>query len=348
MNLKHIRKFCFYGMVAMMTLVFVAIDLSPALAAEKIGTFQKILEADGDFAEITATLEKSIADSGLELLGQMDLAVPDNAQKCRTYVLTSPTFNEAAMGSISADAVSGLILRIGVYEADAKVHINIANPDALAHVYFEGESARERLLAAAASAKKELIRTIQSVQGRIVNAQQEPIREAKQYRGYNGDGPAKMLAKYRDFRASLLTAKEVDGATTLEQIIDEIKNRAAVTLQEDGEKGWKVVAVKVFDDNAAWLGITNLYTETKCININSDFRGGKSAGNRYPGVDHAPALPLEIVVYKGENGKWQVAHYGQMWRMQLYFWDSGYRAFMKNTLIPKIIADSIERMIKGS
>lgn len=348
MNLKYIRTFCFYGMVAVLALVSASLHPSTALAAEKIGSFQKILEADGDFSETTATLEKSIAASSLELLGEMDLAVPDDAQKCRTYVLTSPAFNQAALESLSADAVSALILRIGVYEADGKVNVNIANPDALANVYFEGESARDSLMAAAAAAKKELIQVVQAVEGRVVNAQQAPIRAAKKYRGYNGDGPAKMMAKFKDFRGSLLTAKEVDGSATLDQIIDEIKSHAAASLQKDAEKGWKVVAVKTFGDKAAWLGVTNLYTETKCININSDFRfKDKSDSNKYPGVDHAPAMPLEIVVYKGENGKWQVAQFGEMWRMQLYFWDSGYAAFAKNTLIPSIIFGDLEDMIQG-
>ncbi len=322
----------------------------PATAkSQEIGVFQKVLEADDDFATATAALEKSIAGSSLELLGKFDVTVPDNAQKCRTYVLSSPAFNQAAVGNMNSDALSALVLRIGVYEAYGKVHMNIANLDALAHVYFEGEKVRDSLMAAAAAAKKELIQVIQAVPGRVVNEQQEPVRKAKKYRGYNGDGPAKMMAKWRDFRESLLSAKEVDGATGLDAIIDEIKNNAAASLQSDPEKGWKVVAVKNFDNQAAWVGITNEYTELKCVNINSDFRfGDKTDDTKYPGVDHAPAMPLELVIYKGENGKWQIAHYGQMWRMQLYFWDSGYAAFAKNTLIPSIIFGDIESMVKGN
>jgi hypothetical protein len=321
----------------------------PAMAkSNQIGIFQKVLEADDDFATATAALEQSIAGSSLELLGKMDVTVPDDAQRCRAYVLTSPAFNQAAIGKMKSDALSALVLRIGVYEAYGKVHMNIANLDALAHVYFEGEKGRDSLMAAANAAKKELIQVVQAVPGKVVNEQQEPVRKAKKYQGYNGDGPAKMMAKWRDFRESLLTAREVDGATGLEAIIDEIKNNAAQSLQADAEKGWKVVAVKNFDNQAAWVGISNTYTEMKCVNINSDFRfGDKTDDTQFPGVDHAPALPLELLIYKGENGKWQIAQYGQMWRMQLYFWDSGYAAFAKNTLIPSIIFGDIEAMVKG-
>jgi hypothetical protein len=338
---------------AIINLIAVALMLvfvSTAMAkSQEIGVFQKVLEADDDFAEATAELEKSIANSSLELLGKMDIDVPDNVQKCRTYILTSPAFNEAAMNnSLPADAISVLILRIGVYQADGKTNINIANVDALANVYFEDAKNQDALMTAASAAKNELIQVIQAVPGKVVNTQQEPIRKAKKYRGYDGDGPAKMMAKFRNFRESLLTAKEVDGSTSLDAIIDDLKNNAASSMQADKEKGFKVVATKKFDDKAAWLGITNQYTELKCININSDFRfSDKKDNNKYPGVDHAPALPLELVVYKGKDGKWQIAQYGEMWRMQLYFWDSGYAAFAKNTLIPSIIFGDIEDMVKA-
>ena len=340
------RGFLVYSLMAALVLVL----SSTAMAkTEKFGIYQKVIEADGDFAEATASLEESITNSDLELLGQMDITVPDDAQKARAYILTSPSLNQAALNSnLSPDAVSVLVMRIGVYEAYGKVHINMSNLDALANVFFDGEKNRDALMTAASSAKKDLVQIIQAVPGKVVNQQQDPIRKAKKYRGFNGDGPAKMMAKWRDFRESLLTAKEVEGTTSLDSIIDEMKNNAASSLQADPEKGWKVVAVKKFSDNAGWIGITNTYTELKCVNINSDFRfGDKTDNTKYPGVDHAPALPLDLVIYKGENGKWQIAQFGEMWRMQLYFWDSGYAAFAKNTLIPSIIFGDVEDMVKG-
>ena len=64
----------------------------------------------------------------------------------------------------------------------------------------------------------------------------------------------------------------------------------------------------------------------------------------YPGVDHLTALPTDVLIVR-EAGKTQVLHYGQMWRMQLYFWDSGYRAFTANMNVPGKIVNSIEDAI---
>ena len=331
------------------TVVALAIVALPALAAaaDKAGIFQKVLESPRGFAETTAALEQALADSPLELIGKSDIAVPDNAQKARVYVVVSPTQSAAALASMAPDEVSALIQRIGVYEAYGRVHINIANPEAVANVYFADEKQRDALISAATAAKQELIQVIRAVPGIPKDEQQEPARGLKNYRGYNGDGPAKMMAKFRDFRESLITVKEVDGAIPAAQLIEQIKASAAKSAAADPEKGWQVVAEKVFSNDLAWVGIQNRYTSLKCININSDFRfGDKKDNTKYPGVDHAPAMPMELVLYK-KGGKWQIAQYGEMWRMQLYFWDSGYAAFAKNTLIPSIIYGDIEKLVKG-
>ena len=58
------------------------------------------------------------------------------------------------------------------------------------------------------------------------------------------------------------------------------------------------------------------------------------------------ALPTDILIV-AEDGETRVLHYGQMWRMQLYVWDSGYRAFTANVGVPGAIATSIEETVTG-
>jgi hypothetical protein len=56
------------------------------------------------------------------------------------------------------------------------------------------------------------------------------------------------------------------------------------------------------------------------------------------------ALPTEVLVVK-DGDETLVLHYGQMWRMQLYFWDSGYRAFTVNVGVPGTIGNSIDEAL---
>ena len=121
-----------------------------------------------------------------------------------------------------------------------------------------------------------------------------------------------------------------------------------IILQAYGwERGWEIVTRIRFGDDAVYLGLTNPYIEDKMVRINSRFRSeGKTEAAPYPGVDHVTALPTDVLIVKAGN-KTRVLHYGQMWRMQLYFWDSGYRAFTANMGVPGEIADSIEDAIAG-
>ena len=83
------------------------------------------------------------------------------------------------------------------------------------------------------------------------------------------------------------------------------------------------------------------------VHINSSFRGkDKTELAPYPGVDHVTALPTDLLIVR-EAGKTRVLQYGQMWRMQLYFWDSGYRAFTANMNVPGKISKSIEEAIEA-
>ncbi|MGB5689605.1 MAG: hypothetical protein WBM45_10020, partial [Woeseiaceae bacterium] len=115
----------------------------------------------------------------------------------------------------------------------------------------------------------------------------------------------------------------------------------------DSSTGWEQVTRIRLSDDAVYLGLTNPFIEDRMVRINSRHRkDGKSDASPYPGVDHVAALPTDVLILK-EGDKTLVLHYGQMWRMQLYFWDSGYRAFTANMGVPGDIEKSIEETIQA-
>ncbi|MHB8729378.1 MAG: hypothetical protein ACYC9K_10145, partial [Sulfuricaulis sp.] len=195
----------------------------------------------------------------------------------------------------------------------------------------------------------ELRDMIAKVPGNAVQVQLEPIRSENTYRKFDGDGPAKMMAKWRNWNESqnvAFSAKPEDFQATVAKVAQILKSSKDKGV--DDSSGWDLIAQIPVGTNAVYFGVSNDYTENKCIRINSDFRSdGKSPDAPYPGVDHAPALPLEILVYN-DGKKVNVVQYGEMWRMQLYFWDSGYLAFAKNTLIPSIIFSSLDSTLTST
>ena len=315
-------------------------------ADETYGIFERTLEASGSFEDTTAALEKSLAESTLTLHAKQDIKTPEGVQKAKVYILTSPTYMEAAKG-MAANTISAQILRIAVYQygEGKKTQINMANPVAHAMVFYAGTDQYPQMIAAANAAAQEIRNATAKVPGTVVSTQLEPTRTESALNKFNGDGPAKMMAKFRNWSESqnlVFSDKPENFAATVAKV--ESLLNASQDKGADDASGWRLIS-KVASNNAVYFGISNDYTENKAIRINSDFRSdGKAKDAPFPGVDHAAALPLEVLVIN--TGKdVQVVQYGEMWRMQLYFWDSGYLAFAKNTLIPNTIFGSIDKML---
>jgi hypothetical protein len=316
---------------------------------ETYGIFERSLEASGSFEDTTAALEKSLAESKLTLQAKQDIKTPEGVQKAKVYILTSPTYMEAAR-NMPANTISAQILRIAVYQygEGKKTQINMANPVAHAMVFYAGTEQYPQLIAAAKATAQEIRDVVAKVPGKAVSVQLEPTRTESALNKFNGDGPAKMMAKFRNWSESqslvFSDKPENFGATVakVEGLLNASKDKG-----EGDASGWRLIS-KIATNNAVYFGISNDYTENKAIRINSDFRSdGKAKDAPYPGVDHAAALPLEVLVIN--TGKdVQVVQYGEMWRMQLYFWDSGYLAFAKNTLIPATIFGSIDKALTAS
>ena len=326
------------------------LGIGNAFAAEEYGIFERILEASGSFNDTTAALEKALAESKLTLQAKRDLGLTDKAQQARVYILTSPAYMEAAKNE-SPDTISAQVLRIGVYEfgEGKKVHINMGNPSAHAMVFYAGSKNYANLLTAAKAAAQEIKDVAAKVPGNQVSVQLEPIRSEKTLNKFNGDGPAKMMAKFRNWKES---QNEVfkDKAEKFDAVVARVESslRASQDKGADDSSGWRLISKIPVGSNAVYFGITNDYTENKCVRINSDFRSdGKAKDAPYPGVDHTPAMPMEVLVIN-DGKEVKVVQYGEMWRMQLYFWDSGYMAFAKNTLIPSIIFSSIDQALTAT
>jgi len=329
-------------------LVLAALFALPAPADDKIGIFETIHRSTVSFAETTAAIEAAVAGSGLELHGAHDVRVPDGAQQARVYVLTSPEYIAAARAE-APRTISAQVLRIAVFTwgDEQKTVVNMANPVAHAMVYYAESPNYDLMLEAARAAAGRLRQLVSAVPGAAVSEQAEPLRTEKHYNKYKGDGPARMMAKFRTWDKSQLLLEE-DDADSFDAVVERVVARLAnrEITDETFPYGWENVALIPVRDDAVYVGLTNPYIEDRMVQINSSFRGkDKTDAAPYPGVDHVAALPTEVLIIR-EAGKTRVYHYGQMWRMQLYFWDSGYRAFTANVNVPGKISKSIEEALQ--
>ena len=335
-----------------MAIVLIAALFSAPLsnAADKIGIFESILESSQSFSETTAALEAALEVSSLQLHAAHNVRVPGDRHQAKVYVLTSPRYAETA-ATESPRTISAQILRIAVYTRgdEQTTFVNMANPVAHAMVFYANSSNYDALVDAARNVAADIRQIVSALPGNAVSEQQEPRRSEKHFRKFKGDGPARMMAKFRNFEKSQLSVN-VDTSAGFDATVDKVAAALTAGTVSDASdsSGWETLAQIRLRDDAVYIGLTNPYIEDKMIRINSRFRGGaKSELSPYPGVDHVSALPTEVLIVKDDD-ETKVLHYGQMWRMQLYFWDSGYRAFTANVGVPGKIANSIEDAIESS
>jgi len=320
----------------------------PVLADDEIGIFETIYQSSVSFDETVAAIEAAAAGSSLQLHGSLEVRVPDDAQQAKVFVLTSPDYIDAARAE-TPRTISAQILRVAVFTwgDEQETVVNMANPVAHAMVYYADSPNYGELVAAARSAADELRGLVSAVPGKAVSEQVEPIRKEKHYNKYKGDGPARMMTKFRTWENSQLLIEE-DTADNFDAVIARVVARleAGEIADETFPYGWEIVTRVPVREDAVYIGLTNPYIENRMVHINSSFRGkDKTDKAPYPGVDHVTALPTDLLVVR-EAGKTRVFQYGQMWRMQLYFWDSGYRAFTANVNVPSKIFNSIEEAVK--
>lgn len=322
----------------------------PTYSADEIGIFETIHESSVSFSETTAAIESALASSGLTLHGSHIVRVPDDKQQATVYVLTSPEFAKAA-ASESPRTFSAQVLRLAVFTwgEDKKTFVNMANPVAHAMVFYADSSSYGELVSAAAEVADEIRQLVSTLPGKAISLQSKPLRTEKHYRKYKGDGPARMMARFRTWQKSQLEIGQ-DTAENFETVVGNVAAAIAASSVVDASEteGWEKVAQIRLRSDAVYIGLSNPFIEDRMVRINSRFRkDGKSDAAPYPGVDHVAALPTEVLIVR-EGDETLVLHYGQMWRMQLYFWDSGYRAFTANVGVPGAIGKSIEKMIEPS
>ena len=112
---------------------------------------------------------------------------------------------------------------------------------------------------------------------------------------------------------------------------------------EGSSSGWELVyRLDLQAQGAVVLGVNSRKMEAKAYSIAGERR--RYASSPCPGIDHAAAFPVEVVVLaEGESVK--VALLDGMYRMKVYFEDAGKLAFAKNMTMPGKIEKEIREMV---
>lgn len=95
------------------------------------------------------------------------------------------------------------------------------------------------------------------------------------------------------------------------------------------------------------IGMTGAPVEAKSFSIVGAGADASRGGMRCPGLAHAGAYPLEVVVAKDAAGV-RVRVVDTMYRMKMFFEDAGKWAFMKNMGMPGSIRDEFAAQVRST
>ncbi len=309
---------------AFASLALAALLAAPALSAgveRTQGVYVTLLSGlKADVAGTAARTESSLKAAGFEILGSFDNGVPAGCgEKARTIVFASPVWTSEVLSG-GGDKAFGLPMRLAVYSDPSGVSVAVVNPVSLLRTFYVSDAKD-----AAAQSAVEAVAAALAPLGTVVPKQAGHLRDSGEIGGMGGGA----------FPDKIVTV--LSPARPPAEVAEEIRSGVADAA------GWHAVYAYKASDDVWVVGLTNARTEGRAFGIAGEKRA--TDANPFPGLDHAAAFPVELVVTKKGSGS-SVTLLKEMWRMKLYFQDAGNWAFMKNMQMPGDIQNEIEAAVR--
>jgi len=324
----------------------------------------------------TVKIKTALESANFKILNVLDVATPnilrkENENKCnfkvKEILFTSSDYIKF-LTSYGKRYLLSSILRISIFTNENGTQINIADPVTVNMIVFNDlwEAGKENLY-------NEIVKKTFEFRKRIVNAVHNlnlgenldlampPLRSEEDLREASKD--MFMLVGHLTFFTDedqfplIYSEKIKDPKNGIKNFLNFARSNLAKfqPQQEDFDYRytkspevlkWRIVAGVFSEDSTALLlGITRPRTEGLSFKIAGSSR--ESDINNCPGIDHAPAYPIEVLAI-AEHGKLKVFTAREMFRMDMWFWDAGMSAFMNHMSMPSLLDASLRRAILGN
>jgi uncharacterized protein (DUF302 family) len=301
--------------------VLFALPASAAGVEKSQGVYVTFLSGlKADVGETAAKAESALKDAGFVVLAAFDNGVPQGCQaKARTIVFASEPW-AAEVLSGGADKAFGLPMRLAVYGDASGTSVALVNPVSLLRTFYASDAKD-----AAAQKAVDAIAAALAPLGTVTPKQAGQLRDSGAIGGMGGGAfPDKIVPVLAPARPPAEVAE-------------------ALRTGISDANGWNALYAYKASDDVFVVGLTNAKTEGRAFGIAGEKRATEA--NPFPGLDHAAAFPIEVVVAKKGGGS-SVTLLKEMWRMKLYFQDAGNWAFMKNMQMPGDIQNEIEAAVR--
>lgn len=240
-----------------------------------------------------------------------------------------------ARGAAAAFAIP---VRLAVFEDEGGVHVAMVNPLSIERTIV-AESGLE-------PSGRALIGDVARLVAGAVRAPraERPYGQARE-RGLIGKTMGVMAGGPFVGQVKVLATSPATANADVKGVADPIWER----LRQPSAGEWQLKGIyrlDLVDQGVVILGVSGAVMETKAFRIVG--AGGDEARSSFkcPGLSHAAAFPLEVVVRR-EGADVKVEAIDAMFRMKMYFEDAGRMKFARNMGMPGSIADELKALVAG-
>jgi len=298
------------------------------------GVFLRLLDAPaGSFSRVSDAVGSALSSGGFRVLAIR--AVETGCDyRAAVFVVATPGFAEAALEPGWRGAFL-LPVRLALYEDEGGVHLALANPLSLGRTIVS-----DQFVAPAETLVSGLTRALGSVPGTAVREDYGQLRTRgliEKTMGIVAGGP------FPDKVERLASEPAHPGYGPAEVAAA----LAQVARRPSRRWGLQVAYRYPLADGSIVVGLTGGKMEAKALAIVG--AGGDDARKDFacPGVDHAAAFPLELLV-RQDGDRIEISAIDVMYRMKLYFEDAGRMKFAANMAMPGSIENEIRDLVEAA
>ena len=295
----------------------------------------------GSFNEVVQRLVDQVGESEWEIVGRVDSGTDFKGCEYPAHVLIlhSPDYAATVLqaGLRGAFAVP---VRIAVFEDEGGIHVGATNPLSLNRTMVAEEGMQEEWLAVA-----EDLRAL----GAAAFPESASTEEYGQKRDKGRIGRTMGIMAGGPFEEKITEVTRIPR--TDEMGLTEVATRLMDGMGAvPGDWEWElapVFAIDLQDQGFAVLGVAGAQVERRSFDIVGQGGDDRRKDYRWPGLNHAPAYPVEVVI--ADEGE-EIAIYviNEMFRMKMYFENAGKMAFARNMGMPGSIEDELKDKIRAS
>ncbi|MBF0319580.1 MAG: hypothetical protein HQL01_07245 [Nitrospirae bacterium] len=270
---------------------------------------------------VSDRVASALAANGWTVAGSFTPTLPD---KCKYKTKVLIIHNEAywqKIFEVSPNAKFVYPLKVNVFSNEGGTSISLVNPVALNRMIAP------ELETFSVETLKKLAGVFQgAVSGKNVATEEGTLLDGNRVSGIGGGVLEDNIVKV------------YTGKYKTEKLMSSVIKQMHYTIGRNNKGFSLVYTIDMRDKGIMFFGITKKELEKTAFTITSENR--LTNRNSCPGIDHANAFPMEVVVdATGKSVKVETLRV--MFRMKAYFGDTGEMAFVKHYLMPGHIEDEI-------